>query len=41
VGKLKRFKRIALRSEKTAKNFPSFVAHGSGGFILIKSVHTT
>ena len=39
VGKLKRFKRIALRCEKTAKNFASFVALASG-FILIKSVHT-
>ena len=39
VGKLKRFKRIALRCEKTAKNFASFVAI-SAGFILIKSVHT-
>ena len=33
------FKRIALRCEKTAKNFASFVAI-SAGFILIKSVHT-
>jgi transposase len=40
IGKLKRFKRIALRCEKTAKNFASFVALASG-FILIKSVHTT
>jgi len=39
VGKLKRFKRIALRCEKTAKNFASFVALASS-FILIKSVHT-
>lgn len=39
VGKLKRFKRIALRCEKTAKNFGSFVALACG-FILIKSVHT-
>jgi hypothetical protein len=40
VGKLKRFKRIALRREKTACNFGSFVALALG-FILIKSVHTT
>jgi transposase len=40
VGKLKRFKRIALRCEKTACNFGSFVALALG-FILIKSVHTT
>ena len=40
VGKLKRFKRIALRCEKTARNYASFVALAFG-FILIKSVHTT
>jgi transposase len=39
VGKLKRFKRIALRCEKTAQNYCSFVAIALG-FILIKSVHT-
>ena len=39
VGKLKRFKRIALRCEKTAANFLSFV-HLAAGFVLIKSVHT-
>ena len=39
VGKLKRFKRIALRCEKTARNYASFVALVLG-FILIKSVHT-
>ena len=39
VGKLKRFKRIALRCEKTARNYGSFVALALG-FILIKSVHT-
>jgi transposase len=39
VGKLKRFKRIALRCEKTAKNFASFVALACS-LILIKSVHT-
>jgi len=38
VGKLKRFKRIALRCEKTAKNFGSFVALALA-FILI-TVHT-
>jgi transposase len=38
VGKLKRFKRIALRCEKTARNFGSFVALALG-FILTKSVH--
>jgi transposase len=39
VGKLKRFKRIALRCEKTKRNFASIVALVAG-FILIKSVHT-
>lgn len=39
VGKLKRFKRIALRCEKTAKNFLAFIALACG-FIWIKSVHT-
>ena len=34
VGKLKRFKRIALRCEKTAQNYGSFVALALG-FILI------
>ncbi len=38
VGKLKRFKRIALRCEKTDGNFASVVALALG-FILIKSVH--
>ena len=37
---LKRFKRIALRCEKTAQNYRSLVALALG-FILIKSVHTT
>jgi transposase len=40
VGKLKRFKRIALRCEKTARNYASFVAL-TLGFILVKSVHAT
>lgn len=39
VGRLKRFKRIALRCEKTKRNFASFVALAAG-FILVKSVHT-
>ena len=37
-GKLKRFKRVALRCEKTAKSFSSIVALALG-FTLIKSVH--
>ncbi len=39
MGKLKRFKRVALRCEKTARNFRSIVAIAAT-FILIKSVHT-
>lgn len=39
VGKLKRFKRIALRCETTARNFRSFVALAAA-LISIKSVHT-
>jgi transposase len=40
VGKLKRFKRIALRCEKTTQNYGSFVALGLF-FILAKFVHRT
>jgi transposase len=39
MGKLKRFKRIALRCEKTAENYASIVAFACG-LILAKSVHT-
>jgi transposase len=39
VGKLKRFKRIPLRCEKTTQNYSSFVALALG-FTLVKSVHT-
>lgn len=39
VGKLKRFKRIALRCEKTRRNYASIIAI-TAGFILLKSVHT-
>jgi len=39
VGKLKRFKRVALRCEKTAQNYGSLVAF-SLTMILVKSVHT-
>ena len=39
IGKLKRFKRIALRCEKTAQNYGSFLALALA-VILIKSVHT-
>ena len=40
VGKLKRFKRIALRCEKTAANFLSLASFACG-LILVKSVHRT
>jgi transposase len=40
MGKLKRFKRVALRCEKTDENYGSIVALALS-FILIKSVHTT
>jgi transposase len=39
IGTLKRFKRIALRCEKTAENYASFIAFACG-LILVKSVHT-
>jgi transposase len=39
IGKLKRFKRIALRCEKTAENYAALVAFVCG-LILVKSVHT-
>jgi transposase len=37
-GKLKRFKRIALRCEKTERNYSSFVSFACA-MILVKSVH--
>ena len=40
VGKLKRFKRIALRCEKTAENFASLVSFACS-LILVKTVHRT
>ncbi len=39
MGKLKRFKRVALRCEKTSGNYRSIVAWALG-LIIIKSVHT-
>ena len=38
-GRLKRFKRVALRCEKTAQNFRSIVSFAAG-LGLIKFVHT-
>ncbi len=39
IGRLKRFKRVALRCEKTAQNFRSIVSFAAG-LCLIKFVHT-
>ena len=39
MGKIKRFKRVALRCEKMAQNNASFVAFACG-LILVKTVHT-
>jgi transposase len=39
MGRIKRFKRIALRCEKTARNFRSIVSFAAG-LCLIKFVHT-
>ena len=39
MGKLKRFKRVALRCEKTAESYAAFVAFACT-MILVKSVHT-
>ena len=38
MGKLKRFKRIAMRCEKTAESYAAFVGFACG-LILVKSVH--
>jgi transposase len=38
MGKLKRFKRIAMRCEKTAESYGAFVGFACG-LILVKSVH--
>ena len=40
VGKLKRFKRVAMRCEKTAEGYSAIVEFACSR-ILIKSVHTT
>ena len=40
MGRIKRFKRVALRCEKTARNFRSIVSFAAG-LCLIKFVHTT
>ena len=38
IGKLKRFKRVAMRCEKTKQNYAAFIALACA-FILVKSVH--
>ena len=40
IGKLKRFKRVALRCEKTDVSFSAFISFACS-LMLIKSVHTT
>jgi len=40
IGKLKRFKRVALRCEKTKVSFEAIVGFACI-MILVKSVHTT
>lgn len=39
MGKLKRFKRVAFRCDKTAESYAAFVAFACS-MILVKSVHT-
>lgn len=39
IGKLKRFKRVAMRCEKTATSYQAFVDFACS-LILVKSVHT-
>ena len=39
MGRIKRFKRVALRCEKTARHFRSIVSFAAG-LCLIKFVHT-
>jgi hypothetical protein len=40
MGKLKRFKRVALRCEKTTESYAAFVSFACT-LILVKSVHRT
>jgi len=39
IGKLKRFKRIALRCDKTAASYSAFISFACA-MMLVKSVHT-
>ena len=38
IGKIKRFKRIAMRCEKTKQNYAAFIQLACA-FLLVKSVH--
>ena len=40
IGKLKRFKRVAMRCEKTDSSYSAIVSFACG-LMLVKSVHTT
>jgi transposase len=40
IGKLKRFKRIAMRCEKTDVSYSAFISFACG-LMLVKTVHTT
>lgn len=40
IGKLKRFKRVILRCDKTATSYSAFVSFACA-LMLVKSVHTT
>ena len=39
IGKIKRFKRVAMRCEKTKQNYASLIALACG-FVLVKTGHT-
>ncbi len=39
IGKIERFKRVAMRCEKTQRNYAAFVALACG-FVLVKTDHT-
>ena len=40
IGKLKRFKRVAMRCEKTTASFEAFISFACA-MLLVKSVHRT
>ena len=39
IGKLKRYKRVAMRCEKTDTSYAAFISFACG-LMLVKSVHT-